>query len=371
MKVALHAGQLLQPVPGGIGCYVRSLLAHLPDVGIEPVAFGAGARPEDVPEGVEWVDLGPPRRGWLRYEAWHRLRRPRPRVAGDVLHAPSLAVPPPGARPLVVTIHDVAFLRHPHETTRRGRAFHQSGMNIARREADVVITPSHFTRTELLVEDFDPDRICVAPLGVDPPGKRPDVEIDALVAAAGLEAPYVLTVGTVEPRKGLPVLAEAVTAIRHRRPDITLAVVGPRGWGEIRGLERPGVRRVGRVDKDTLDALYRRAAVTCLASTYEGFGLPALEALTRASPLVATDGTALAEVVGDAGILVPPDDPEVLADALVRVLDDDALRADLARRGPVRAATFTWGRCVREHARAYALAVEHFSGRGGTSAPHP
>nr|MDQ3385247.1 glycosyltransferase [Actinomycetota bacterium] len=106
--VALHAGQLLQPVPGGIGRYVRSLLGALPAAGVEPVAFAAGPAPEDV-DGP-WIDLGAPR-GAVRYELWHRLRRPLVRVPGDVLHATSLAVPPAGGRPLVVTVHDLVFLR--------------------------------------------------------------------------------------------------------------------------------------------------------------------------------------------------------------------------------------------------------------------
>ncbi len=109
MKVALHVGQLLQPVPGGIGRYVDGLLGTLPDVGVELVTFAAGPAPPDHPGPLPgYVDLGRPHAPW-RYELWHRFRRPAIPVRSDVIHAPSLAVPPAHDTPLVVTIHDLAF----------------------------------------------------------------------------------------------------------------------------------------------------------------------------------------------------------------------------------------------------------------------
>lgn len=377
--VALHAGQLVQPVPGGIGRYVSALLENLPEAGVDVVAFAAGPRPEEVPEAVPWVDLGRPT-GSLRYELWHRFRRPRLRhVAADVVHATSLAVPPARGRPLVVTIHDVAFLRRPETTTRRGRAFHRRGLELARREAEIVLAPSRFTRDELVTEGFDPERIVVAPHGIDMPTYRGDGELDAAVAAVGVEPPFLLTVGTIEPRKDLPTLAEAFTSVRRDDPRLSLVVVGQPGWGTVLGLNRPGIRRVGHVDGSTLDALYRRAVLTCVPSLYEGFGLPALEAMAHGSPLVTTGGSALAEVTGDAGVLVPPGDATALADALGRLLADPELRGELSRRGLARAAEHTWARSAADHAAAYRAARERFEARSGPpsspapgpSAPHP
>ena len=146
MKIALHVGQLSQPVPGGIARYVRALLRELPIHDIEPVAFAAAERPRSVPE--PWVALRRPH-GSVRYELWHRLRHPVVRVPGALVHAPSLAVPPVRGRPLVVTAHDVAFHRFPHATTARGRAFHERGLALARRYADLVIAPSEFTLHEI------------------------------------------------------------------------------------------------------------------------------------------------------------------------------------------------------------------------------
>ena len=203
MRVACHAGQLLQPVPGGIGRYVRELLERLPDAGAEPVAFAAGARPRNAPPRVPWVDLGFPH-GSVRYELWNRARRPAVHIDADVVHAPSLAVPPVRGTPLAVTIHDIAFIRVPDNTTKRGARFHRRGLEIARTDAALVLAPSAFTRVELIREGFEPEDVVVAPLGVNPPVTRDDEEIDATVAYLGVRDPYLLTVGTVEPRKDLP-----------------------------------------------------------------------------------------------------------------------------------------------------------------------
>jgi glycosyltransferase involved in cell wall biosynthesis len=357
MKVSLHAGQLLQPNPGGIGRYVHSLLRVLPAAGVDVVAFAAGARPPGVPRRTEWVDLGPPR-GSLRYECWHRLRWPRLTIDSDVVHATSLAVPPARTTPLVVTVHDVAFLRVPQVSTRRGIAFHRRGLELTRRDADLVISVSAFTRDELVREGFDPDTIVVAPLGIDAPTARSEAEIDAAVAATGVTAPYVLTVGTVEPRKDLPTMVEAVARVRGRgAADVELVIVGAPGWGEVTRIDRPFVRRLGETPWPTVDALIRRARACCISSRYEGFGLPALETIVRGTPLAAASGSSVEEVVGDAALLFPPGDVEACASAIERLLDDAALRAELAERGPARAAEFTWKGCAEAHAIAYERAA--------------
>jgi glycosyltransferase involved in cell wall biosynthesis len=391
LRVAVQAGQLDQAVPGGIGRYVEGLLLHLPEAGVAVERFGAG----------RW-----------RYEAWHRFRRPAVRVPGDLVHAPSLAVPPPGRRPLVVTVHDLAFRTHPECFPPRGRAFHERGLALAVAEAAAVIAPSEATAAELREAGFEVGRVHVAHHGIDldalkplesqghqfplaaspmnplqslhphwqpasPSGDAgPVAGLDGEAAShfpGGRRAPvlgleprsYVLFVGTVEPRKGIDVLLAAHAALRRQgHPDLRLVIAGPPGWGLTPALDGPGVVAPGRIDEATLDALYRGAAALALPSRSEGFGLPALEGMARGCPVVASDAGALPEVVGDAGLLVPPGDPEALAAALDRVLTDDSLAAALGAAGHRRAATFTWSACTAAHVAAYHAAL-------GLPAPPP
>ncbi len=353
MRVAFHAGQLLQPVPGGIGRYEHAMLRHLPDVDVDVVAFAAGARPSGIPARVPWIDLGGPQ-GSARYELWHRARRPLVRIDADIVHAPSAAIPPVKDVPLVATVHDVAFVRVPHATTRRGISFHTRGLELARRHASVVITPSAFTRAELEREGFDPARVEVVQFGIDPPAARDAVDIDAAVAQAGVASPYVLTVGTIEPRKQLPTLVRIVDELRRTHPNVRLVVCGPRGWGRVEGLDAPFVQMLGRQPWRVVDALYRRAAAFCCASLYEGFGLPALEAMARGAPTVVTTGSSMEEFVSGAGLLFDPGDVDAAVAALDRVLRDEELRHELRHNGQARAAELSWDRTAEEHARVYA-----------------
>lgn len=352
----MHVGQLFQSVPGGIGRYVEGLLSALPDEGVDLVTFASGSpRPDAGYELPHHVDLGPPGPPW-RYELWHRWRRPPIPVEADVMHAPSLAVPPAQGTPLVVTIHDLAFLRHPEVFTNRGVAFHRRGLTIAYREAVSILTVSEFTRGELVRAGFEPERLHVAPLGIVVEPGDPVAALDARVASVGVEAPYILSVGTIEPRKGLDILAAAFARVRRNHPDLSLVIAGPKGWLTVPGLDAPGVVRLGKVDEATLDALYRRATLCALPSRYEGFGLPALEAMARGCPVIASNATALPGVVGDAGMLVPPGDVVGWAAALNELLGDDAARADCSARGLRRAATFTWAASARAHRDAYEAA---------------
>ena len=146
---------------------------------------------------------------------------------------------------------------------------------------------------------------------------------------------YVLFVGTVEPRKGIDVLLAAHAALRRQgHPDLRLVVAGPPGWGATPPLDGEGVVAPGRIDEATLDALYRGAAALAVPSLSEGFGLPALEAMARGCPVVASKAGALPEVVGDAGVLVPPGDPDSLAAALDGILSDERRRRLAGGRRP-------------------------------------
>jgi glycosyltransferase involved in cell wall biosynthesis len=358
VKAGLHVGQLLQPVPGGIGRYVVHLARNLPAAGVEVVPFGAG-RPSSRVGGLigDTVDLGWPH-GPVRYELWHRFRRPRVDLAVDVVHAPSLAIPAVRDQPLVVTVHDVAFLREPEAFTRRGLTFHRRGLELAHREATAIITASRFARDELIDVGFERERIHLAPHGVETRVPESAKQMYGRLEGLGLDRPFIVAVGTVEPRKGLDTLAQAMVIVRESEPDLELAVVGPSGWLAVPGLDAPGIHRLGTVDERTLDAIYRNALACAVPSRYEGFGLPALEAMARGCPVVASNATSLPEVVGSAGTLVPVGDVEAWAHALLTTVRDDGLRAEMSRRGRERAAGFTWLGSAHAHAAAYAAAAD-------------
>lgn len=352
MRVGLHVGQLLQPVPGGIGRYIVHLVRNLPAADVDVVCFGAGTPSARVRALIgDTVDLGWPR-GPLRYELWHRLRRPLVRLDVDLVHAPSLAVPPVRDRPLVVTVHDVAFLREPAAFTRRGLSFHQRGLEIAHREAAAIITASRSARDELIDVGFERERIHLAPHGVEVRVPDPPEEIDARLRKLGIGSRFVLSVGTVEPRKGFDTLADAMQLVRRKEPDLVLAVVGPSGWLEVHGLDQPGIVRLGTVDEHSLDALYRRAEVCAIASRYEGFGLPVLEAMACGTPVVTVAEPALVEVAGAAAVVV--DDVAGLADGIRLALTE---RARLSRDGLERARAFTWDAVAAATVRVYVEAL--------------
>lgn len=346
MKVAVHAGQLLQPVPGGIGRYVTHLLDALPGGDVEPIAFAAGAAPDGI---APWVDIGWPR-GPLRYELWHRTRHPVVKLDVDVVHATSLAVPPAGRRPLVVTVHDLVFLRQPEHLTARGVAFHRRGLEIARREALAIVVPTEFGRADLEREGFDAAHIHVAPHGVDAP--------HAVGATPPAEWPYLLFVGTHDPRKGLADVVEAHARLRVRHRDLSLVVAGPPGWGTPVNTDRPGVIVTGNLDGDALDAAFRGAVALALPSRYEGFGLPVIEAMARGCPVVTSDAACLPEVGGGATVVVPTGDVGALTDALDELVRNGERRAQLAEAGLARAAAFTWDHSAAMHVVAYADALD-------------
>lgn len=356
LAVGLHVGQLLSRIPGGIGRYVGALARGLAGQRLRVVPFAAGPAPGALVESDGYVDLGRPR-GSLRYELWHRLRRPVLDLGVDVVHAPSLAVPPSGDTALVVTVHDLAFLRLPHYFTIRGLRFHEQGLRLTREHASAVVVPSEFVASELVSEGFEASRVHVARHGIDPPGERDAAEVDTVLGRLGLRRPFVLFVGTLEPRKGLETLIAGHRALRRTHGDVELALVGPRGWGKLPRLDRPGVVALGEITDDDLDALYRATAALAYPSQYEGFGLPALEAMVRGCPVVTSSTTSLPEVVGDAGRLVDPDDPEALATSLAEVLDDAAVRETMSRAGRVRAQAFTWDASIRAHIDTYRAAV--------------
>lgn len=356
-RVAVTVEQSWHRVPGGTATSTLGLLRALAErsdldlVGVAARHRESPPSPFDIPVPVRHLPL--PR--VVLYEAWHALRRPSVESATgpvDVVHATAVAVPPTEA-PLVMTIHDLAFLADPSQATRHGNRFFRRGTELARRHARLVLVPSEVTAAECRDAGFDVDRIRVVPWGVDHPVDRPATE-----PRPAASRPYVLFVGTIEPRKNLAGVIAGMASLAGR--DVDLVIAGPDGWNEdLEGLMARlegtgiGVRRVGMVGTDRLAALYRDASVLCYPSLREGFGLPVLEAMAHGTPVVTSLGTATAEVGGDAVLLVDPADAAAIGSALASVLDDPKLARDLSQRGIARAATYTWERTAALTAAAY------------------
>ncbi len=358
LRAGITVEQLWQPVPGGSGTYIARLLESLsrrPDVEAVGLAalHRAGARPEtSLPVPVH--SLGLPRRAL--YEAWNRLGTPRPEslVRGlDVVHATTWAVPPT-RRPLVVTVHDLAFLRDPSHFTSHGVQFFTRALERTRDEAAAVLVPSRATADDVVAAGFAAAQVHVVPHGAPGWTWTPD-ELPAFRAAHALPERFVLWCGTFEPRKNLNGLLAAFALAAEADPDLHLVLVGPPGWGRQptapTGPWATRVHELGRLPADDLRLAYASATALAFPSLWEGFGLPVLEAMSVGIPVVTSRATSMAEVTGDAGVLVDPTDPAELASGLLRAVgtEHDTLAAASLRR----AARFTWDAAAERTVQVY------------------
>jgi glycosyltransferase involved in cell wall biosynthesis len=367
-SVAFHVDQLFYPAPGGIGTYIRELVPALLDAdpGLEVTLFHSSL-------------LGSPNLGWrlaqlpverlpgsIRrlYPSWNLLGRPDlpPSLAGlDLLHAPSpAAIPPAGQRQrLVVTVHDLAFRVYPSLFPASWRAIFRVGTRRAVRRADAIIAVSQSTANDLVrYARADPARIHVVPLAASAPPTN--VDPDEALERMKIPRPYLLFVGTLEPRKNLVRLvrayrrATARAGLPHR-----LVLAGPLGWRPRQLLreiaaEGPGeILLTGKRSPYELDALYRGAAAFVYPSLYEGFGLPVVEAMARGLPCVISAGSSLPEVAGDAALTVEPRSVAGLAAAIERVLTDTTEAARLSAAATARADQFSWEQTARMTLKVY------------------
>ncbi len=281
----------------------------------------------------------------------------------DVLHSPHHTTPLLFCgRRRVVTFHDLTFFLLPERYPSTRRLYFQTMTRRSARVADAIITPSEAVRQDVMrILRVPPERVFVTPEAAGPAFRPQDASaIEAARRRYGLAGPFLLSVGSLEPGKNRERLLLAFARLRAQGLGHTLAVAGQQAWryeGEEPLARRLGlgdaVRFLGYVPQADLPALYSAADLFVFPSLYEGFGLPALEALACGTPVVASNVSALPEVMGDAALLVHPFDVEGLAAAMERLLRDDALRADLRERGLQRAAEFSWERTARETLAVY------------------
>jgi glycosyltransferase involved in cell wall biosynthesis len=376
MRVGLDATPLLGPRTG-VGRYVAGLVEAMTEL--------PGGEPDEIVlvpftwRGTADLALVAPDARQVRRRrrrlpmrllqaAWAALPFPPVEwLAGqvDVFHATNFVAPPARRAATVVTVHDLTYLRYPEMVTAASARFRDLVPRALGRGA-TVCTPTAAVGAEVAdAYRLPPERLVVTPLGVGPAWRTAAPADPAWLAANGLPERYLLFVGNREPRKNLPTLLAAYRELLADPPANPggvppLVLVGPAGWGEaldLAGLPAEAVRTPGYLPEDDLARVVTGAAALVFPSWYEGFGLPALEALACGTPVVATALPALREVLGDQAELVPPGDAAAMAAALAKVLGDPGGEpARAARRA--RAAAFTWAACAQATLSAYRRALE-------------
>jgi glycosyltransferase involved in cell wall biosynthesis len=247
--------------------------------------------------------------------------------------------------------------------TANGVQFLEGALSRTRDDADLVLCPSNATLDDCVDAGIEPARLRCIPWGMAVDRVASDEEVERVRTRHGLTGRYVLFVGTLEPRKNLPRLLDAMSRLPHE--DVVLAVAGPVGWGDALGqsdaVRKLGdrLRLLGFVDPDDLGPLNKGAAVVCYPSLWEGYGLPVAEGLAQGAPVVTSSGTATEELVtGGAGIAVDPYDVDAIAGAVARVLDDFDHAEQLRQAALERAAERTWAATASQTIAAYEYATK-------------
>ena len=370
-RIVLFSHRLADASPTGILRYNAELVKALAQEGedrslrYEVCSTAEAADPKWVPPSVGVRRVPGSRR--LVHLAWATGRLPTlERLSGplDLLHITTPVVPVPTRAPLVVTIHDLLPLHHPEWYLPREKWLNGKTFAQAAREAAAIITPSTVVAADVAETlHVDRSRITIIPEGVDQALlHEPSQEaVAAGCAKYGVQPRrFVLFVGAVGPRKNVGILLDALAALRPDLSDLRLLAIGP--LSEASAPTREHARRLGFDDTATFpgfvpDQDMRLLMAGSLAlvhpANYEGFGLTPLEAMAVGTPAISSNAGSLPEVVGDAGILLDPNDPTAWTQAIAQVASDDALRARLVAAGRARARTFTWARAAEQTAALY------------------
>lgn len=374
MRVALNLVFLVPGQTGGMETYARELVERLAAVdGLDLTCFvnreaaAAGGGPWGNACPMQVVPVRATNRvEWVLGEQWH-VPRMASRGGVDIVHSLASTAPLWGSQCRVTTVHDLNFLTVPE--AHLGLASY--GMRVlvpaAVRRSTRVIADSQSTAEDLTgLLGVERAKIDVVPLGapeITVPS-TPAGDDSRLMARIGANArEIVLCPGAKRPHKNATSVVEAIAGIPEGTRPLLVITGYPTPYEDViraRADELGVAADVSVVDylsADEMSALYRRASLVVVASRYEGFGLPVLEAMAREVPVVTSNRSSLPEVAGDAAVLVDPDDFDALRDAISRVLADDGLRADLARRGLERAADYSWDETVRLTVQSYERAM--------------
>ena len=361
IRVGLDGRAFSSPA-AGIRRYVNGLVGGLLALG-EPIELVAlGGKVESLPPGISHVAEPthlPSNAGWTLIGLPRAARRGRV----DLIHAPAYTAPFWSPAPVVLTIHDVSYARHPEWYPYRRDWLRRAFYRQSAYAASLVLTVSTFSATEIMeVYSIPQARIAVVPLGVDG-AFSPAAESDLASLPAGVSEPFLLHVGDLHERRNLPVIVEALAAARQQfgaLAALSLVLAGiDRGVADALSemADHAGMSDavvcLGAVSEERLRDLYHRAIALVYPSLYEGFGLPLLEAMASGTPVIASRAASIPEVVGAGGILLDPLDVRGWTEAMVEIVNDHHRRADLRAAGLRRAAQFTWERTARLTLDAY------------------
>jgi glycosyltransferase involved in cell wall biosynthesis len=283
--------------------------------------------------------------------------------AVDIFHATNHLLAHFGRARTVYTLHDLIFLRYPEYHLPYNRWYLTFSMPRYLRAADVVVTPSEWTKRDAIHYYGLPESKIKVIYEAPAPTFQPVTDVASLNYIRQkyhLPENFILHVGTIEPRKNLIRLLEAFQLVLADWPNLKLVLIGKKGWlyeSFFQRLQTLGLQECvifpGFVDEADLPAFYQLAEIFVFPSLYEGFGLPPLEAMACGAPVISSNSSSLPEVVGNAGLLIDPTDTTALSQALNRVLTDSELRVDLGRRGLVQAQKFSWQKAVDELEEVY------------------
>ncbi len=365
MNIGLDARLAYYRRYSGIGQYIVQLAERVAGLDAQRTYTVIHSRKDRVPPHHPAARLGavwtPCHHRFEQFTLAIELRRLRL----DVLHSPDFIPPFHGDFKRVITVHDLNFLYYPQFLTADSRRYYNDQIERAVTVADHIMADSHATRLDLIrMLSVPEDKISVvwlAPNAIFRPMDR--TALNAARARLHLPARYILFAGTLEPRKNVAGLLRGYRALLDRHtdapsPDLILA--GSRGWlfdetraaiDQLQLSDR--VRWIDAPEDEDLVALYNAASVFALPSHYEGFGLTVLEAMACGTPTIISDRGSLPEIAGGASLMIDPDDPIGLADALERVLDDVDLQRELRNKGLQRVKEFSWERCACEVVSVY------------------
>jgi glycosyltransferase involved in cell wall biosynthesis len=357
LLVAVEASRLSREVRG-IGRYVRAMLPRLVALrpGLRLALYVKNAR--DVAQLTPVLYAIPELRGRIQLHPLREMVRSR----ADVFWYPwNVAVPAPARGAVVTTVHDVVPVAHPDPRLRgwqknlRWRWRYQA----TARRSTLIIADSQFTADEIhRTLGVPAERLRVALLSADDFVVPPLADDEAALARLGVTRPFVLAVGAAERRKNLAMLERAMPRVVEAYPDATLVLAGPRRPGASTHVDAPWRKTTGFVTEEELAALYRQSVALVMPSTYEGFGLPALEAMRMGAPVICARASSLPEVAGDAAAWVEPDDDEALSRVILAIMNDPALRASMSAASIAQASRFTWDETARQTLHAFDEAME-------------